>query len=417
MKAMKCILLLALIAASIILPEVIYAQAQENILDGVVNMYREAASGWRSVILRYATRLFWLLVGIDFIWTGIHLALEQADFSKIVAELIKRVMIIGFYFALILNSGIWPEAIIQSFRQMAVEANAQGAGIQGGISPSDIFDMGLRIAGVLSDQVSLSDPGESFARVITGIIVILAFAIVSGLLLVALIELYIALNAALIFLAFGGSRWTSEYANKYMVYIVSVGIKIFAMQLLIGIGQSFVSKFFNAYEGENMQSLVFVGVSVVLLLLVKTIPDTLQGVINGHSLGGAGNALIAGASAAAGGALGAATGGLAAGAGGSMAVMEAAKLAGLQKGGSNSTMKNLGSLAMETAKNLGRSAASDMGGRLSGSPGHQYGQMGGRMAARLKEERLSIPPRKPEDGELKPKESEPSGVPTLTNFD
>jgi type IV secretion system protein TrbL len=275
---------------------------------------------------------------------------------------------------------------VDSFRGLAANANASAAGLSGGISPSNIFDIGLRIATDLLEQVTFSEIGESVGRVIISIFILIAFALVAGLLLVALIELYIALNAAVILLAFGGSRWTSDYAIKYLTFVFSIGMKIFVMQLLIGIGQSFILSMNTNYNGNMTQSLILLGVAIVLCMIVKTIPDYLQSIVAGGTPGSSGNALVAAASAAGGAALGAATGGAAAGIGGAMAVMEAAKLSGSQGSG------GVGSLVLGAAKNLGGAALGDIGGKLSGNLSHQHGTMGARMAARMKEERLSMAP-------------------------
>jgi type IV secretion system protein TrbL len=358
----------------------LFAQApvnSNNVLDSIIELYRNTASNWRGSILDAATRLFWILVGIDFIWTGFNLALQKADFSQIVAELIKRIMVIGFYYALLINSGTWTQAIIDSFRTLASNANA-ASGLSGGISPSNIFDLGIRIASQLTEQVSFSEIGESVGRVIISIIILISFALIAGFLLVALIELYIALNAAIILLGFGGSRWTSDYALKYLTFVLSSGMKIFVMQLLIGIGQSFILTMNTNYNGNMTQTLILLGVSIVLCLLVKQIPDYIQSIVAGVSPGSAGNALVAAGSAAGGAAIGAATGGA--------AVMEAAKLA--QAGGST----GVGGTLLGAAKNLGGAALGDFGGKLSGNLSHQHGNMGARMASRMKEERLSMAP-------------------------
>lgn len=378
---------LIILLGAFVFPQMALAQGTDNnVLDGILRLYRDTANSWRGPIMDAATRLFWILVGIDFIWTGINLGLQKADLSQIVAELIKRIMVIGFFYALLINSGAWTGAITESFRILASSAAGSSGIPSGGITPSNIFDIGLRIAGELSDQVTFSEIGESVGRIIIAICVLFAFALVAGFLLVALVELYIALNAAIILLAFGGSRWTSDYAVKYLTFVLSVGMKIFVMQLLIGIGQSFIQTMNTQYTGNMTQSLVLFGVSVVLCLLVKTIPDYLQSIVAGGTPGSAGSALTAAAAAAGGAALGAATGGATAGVGGAMAVMEAARLAGSQGSG------GMGSLLLGAAKNLGGAAIGDIGGRMSGNLSHQHGNMGARMAARMKEERLSMTP-------------------------
>jgi type IV secretion system protein TrbL len=354
-------------------------QNPNNVLDGIVNMYRSASGGWQTVLASYATRLFWLLAVIDFAWTSISLALKRADISEFFAEIVRRIIFVGFYLALIQNAGTWPQMIVNSFREAAAATNGTVANLEG-ISPSEIFDLGIKIAATLTDVVSFSDPGESLARIITSLVVVIVFAIVAGCLLVALVEMYIALNAGILLLGFGGSRWTSDYATKYMSYVISVGVKLFAMQLIIGIGENFVAKAFAAYEGTNGQSLVFVGVAVVLFLLVHSIPTTLQGIISGAALHSGGGNI--GSLATSG--MASAFTGLAAGAGGAMAVAEAAKLARSSKDGSmpsTSPIRAIGHLA--------GAAIGDIGARLAGNPAARSGTMGGRMAARLREERLS----------------------------
>ena len=393
--------MIALVTLFFAFPDTLLAQTSDNILDSIVTMYRDEAESWRAPIMQAATRLFWILVGIDFIWTGINLGLERATFERIVAELIKRIMIIGFFYALLINSGAWASAIINSFRNLATEAGATGIGSGTGISPSNIFDIGIRIAGDLSQQVTFSEIGESIARVIISIIILISFAFIAGLLLVALVELYIALNAAVILLAFGGSRWTSDYAIKYLSYILSTGMKIFVMQLLIAIGQTFIQNMNTQFQGNITQSLVLLGASIVLCMIVKYIPDYIQSIVSGVAPGSAGSGLLTAASAAGGAAVGAAAGAATGGAGGAMAVMEAAKLSGSQGSSSGDLKPSLTSLLGGTMKNLGGSALGDLGSKLSGNVSHQHGTMGARMAARMKEERLGSAPPKAEASEGK----------------
>ena len=358
-----------------------FAAVPPNVLDGIVNMYRDATEGWRTVLTDAAIHLFWLLAAIDFSWMAISLALRRADLSEIVAELIRRVMIVGFFVALIQNSGSWPHAIVESFRQAAGTANSAIAGGDG-ISPSNIFNMGLKMAITLADQVTFSNPAESLARVITGLVIIISFALVAGFLLVALIEMYVALSAGTILLGFGGSRWTSEYASKYMSYVVSVGVKLFAMQLLVGIGENFVIQAYSAYQATHAQNLVFVGVAMVLLILVKTIPDTLQGLITGAAVSTGAGQLLTTATAAA---TGKFVDSIAGSAGGAMAVSEAAMLA--RSDGSSFAMTPVSAI-----KNLAGAALGEVGAKLAGNPNTLSGTVGGRMAARMREERLSKAP-------------------------
>ena len=58
--------------------------------------------------------------------------------------------------------------------------------------------------------------------------------VVAGQLLVTLIESYFVISAAVIFLGFGGSRWTQDFVQKYLGYAIAVGVKLMTIYLLIG---------------------------------------------------------------------------------------------------------------------------------------------------------------------------------------
>jgi type IV secretion system protein TrbL len=99
-----------------------------------------------------------------------------------------------------------------------------------------------------------------------------------------------------------------EYAINTMRYALSVAFKLFVLQLVLGIGLSFITEF-ETTDAQLYDLLILIGASVVLLALVKTIPDVCAGIINGTHTGNGGalhstGAMVAGASAAVGAAVG-----------------------------------------------------------------------------------------------------------------
>ena len=70
---------------------------QTDSLDSIQNIYANNASLWAATLTGYATRLFWILVLIDFVWMAINLALNPGEFSDITANLIRKVFFIGFF--------------------------------------------------------------------------------------------------------------------------------------------------------------------------------------------------------------------------------------------------------------------------------------------------------------------------------
>lgn len=386
------------------MPSVLHAQTPNNLIDGVAEMYRDAADQWRAPILAAATKLFWLLSLIDLVWNGIELALKRAGIEDAIASFTRWVMTTGFFLTLLQYSHVWGSAIINSFRQLGTEAAAKIPGAAPGLDPSDIFDTGLRISADLVRGLSFTDIGDALVRSFTGLVMMLLFAALAAFVLIALIEMYVVLSASIILLGFGGSRFTSDYSRKYYAHVVSVGLKLFAMQLLVGLGQGFISKFHESYTGTMPQAFALCGATLALVLIITTVPAMIQSIVTGASHGGAGAAMVAGAGAAAGMAAGAATGGLGSAVAGGKAISEAAKLTSSQ--GSGSILRQgAGSFAAGTLKNLASAGLSDLGAKMSGSLTHQHGRAGARMAAQMKEERLSSRPPKgsaPSSGPLYP---------------
>ena len=95
----------------------------------------------------------------------------------------------------------------------------------------------------------------------------MCFAIIAALLIVALVEFYIVVSAGVLFMGFGGSKWTKDFALKILVYVVSVGAKLFVMQLLIGLGQQVFNALASNFETRSVDILVVIGSAIVMVAL------------------------------------------------------------------------------------------------------------------------------------------------------
>lgn len=352
------------------------ALAQDNALDGVLRTYRDTAATWQGTIVSLATNLFILLATIEFIWMGIRLSVHGADLQTWVGELIQRIMFIGLFLFLLLNAG-FASQIVDSFRQAADIAS----GLPSGVTPTTVFEMGINIATQITANVSIRDVPGAMGLIFIALIMTIAFALMAAILLLAIVEMYILINAGVILLGFGGSNFTKDIAIRFLTYTVSVGAKLFVIQLVIGLGLTLLGGFVAAFNanGESDQALVLLGVAITFLALVWSLPDMVQSIINGVAYGGSGGLMRAVATTAAGGAVaagvvkGVASGGF----GGAHAVREASKLASAQgTPGFKGTMSNLGS-----------ASASTLADKITGTPGSSFGSQAGRTVDKLRQER------------------------------
>lgn len=176
---------------------------------------------------------------------------------------------------------------------------------------------------------SLSDAGKSLGFIIAAIVIMVVFALMTAQVVLIKCESAIVMNAAMILLGLGGSNYFKEYAINVMRNVLAVSFKLFVMQLVLGLGMEFIQDMSIA-EAKFEDVMILIGVSIVLLALVKSLPDAIAGVINGSHVS-SGSALGQATAAAAGGAVGAATAALGVGvgvAGASGAVKAAAQTSG-----------------------------------------------------------------------------------------
>jgi type IV secretion system protein TrbL len=112
-----------------------------TILTDIVRDYEAISTLWFSALSPIAQRIFWTLVAIQLTWSAMWWALDREDGLGVITSLLRQVVAIGFFYALLVNGATWIPAVTQSFSQ----AGATAAGIPD-LSPSGVFDQGLALA-------------------------------------------------------------------------------------------------------------------------------------------------------------------------------------------------------------------------------------------------------------------------------
>ncbi len=314
----------------------------QNATSPILNQYANARGAWFDAIWPFANGLFALLATIEFAWSMAILALERADMQTFLAGFVRKIMWIGAFFTLLTFGPTWIPAIIDSFIDLGAAAGNGGAPL----TPSLVFQRGIEIAGRLMDGAGaamfITNFGASLALVASALLVMLAFVMVTIQFVVAMVESYIVVAAGLIFLGFGGSRWTVPYVERYIALAVAVGVKIMVLYLLIGLGMAVSEGWIDSaiavpeQLSPGMSALEIVGSALIFGMLCWQAPKLVSGLLGGAPSLGAGDALSSAAgpaALAAGGAV------LASAAAGSVIarVAAAASAGGASRGGSSPT--------------------------------------------------------------------------------
>ena len=364
------------------------ALAQEgSVLTSLQNQISTAAKGWETTVMNAARSLFWILATIEIAIAAVWLALQTASLDSWFAEIVRRIMFVGFFLFVMTQGPTFAKAVVDSLFQL-------GAG-GGTASPADVFNAGLSVASKMSEKAQFGvfeDNALAIAAVFAMIVTVIAFSLVAAIFVSVMVEMYIGLLAGMIMLGLGGSSYTKDFAIRYLVYAFSVGMKLMALVMIARIGSEVLIGIANEPEiGDQFQTaLAIAGIAVVVFIISIYVPNIMQGVVQGVSVSGGMEALRHGGQAAS---FAAGAGFLATGAmGAGFAAGQAARAAGSSAAGA--VLKGMA----EGIGSAGRATGSAAKEKAIGSPGAYAGSILGLANAKLNQSRsgTSAPPPPPE---------------------
>lgn len=320
---------LGVLGVFLLLPDVALAQelgTADRVAEGLMVSLIDAGNGWADTLRAYARRLFFLLLGIAFIWQ-FWPHVFKPDFNGFMADLIRFILVYGFFFLLMDQSTVWANAIVDSFRQ----AGGAAAGSDGSLSPGDVFRLAIQLSNQVDNSRSIWPSVSDVFISMAALLIVVSFGFIGVLMFVALVEAIIVINAAVIFTGFGGSPWTRDYALVALRYAVAVGAKLFTLTLIVAVVMNTAGGWFGAYGGSKPDTLSMILLALLCAYMCKTIPELIAGLISGVSPGGGGaiGAMGAMGLAVASGGMGALAGAAAGVAGGGAANQATGGLTGL----------------------------------------------------------------------------------------
>lgn len=258
------------------------AIAQEgSVLTDLENEIGAAARGWEATIMQAARSLFWILAGIEVGIAAVWLAVQAASLDSWFAELVKRIIFIGF-FAFVLEQGPdFAKAVVDSLFQIGADG--------GSASPANVFNAGLQVASAMSEKAQFGlfqDNALAIAAVFAMVVVVVSFSLVAAIFVAVMVEMYVGLLAGMIMLGLGGSSYTKDFAVRYLIYAFSVGMKLMALVMIARIGSEVLLGLANSPSGsdEFLSTLAIAGISVVVFIIAMYVPNIVQGVVQGVSV-------------------------------------------------------------------------------------------------------------------------------------
>jgi type IV secretion system protein TrbL len=229
-----------------------------------------------------AQRLFVLLAGIEFAISGAVWALRRENLDDVAGKFLLKFTLVAFLLTLITSFQYWIPPIVNGFAAAGEEA----IGSTTTVSPSDIIDIGrenaMLVLQSLRASAILQDPAMAIYAALSAMVLALSFMAVAAQLTLVMIESYIVLGAGVLFLGFAAFRGTASFAENVIAYALHVGVKIFFLYLIVGIGTQLARSWpaliqSSSFFGPASPLFEVVGGALIFAVLAIAVPTSVAG--------------------------------------------------------------------------------------------------------------------------------------------
>ncbi len=253
----------------------------------LANQFNLAVGTIYGAVLPIAQNLFVLLAAIAVTWALIWWVLEKDDPVPTFVALLRQLMRISFFWFVLANAATLGRAFLQSFQAAGQAAAAAAGSPMPSVDPTAVIDAGANLANQLLQNVQISGVLGTLAGALIGgvlaLLMFVAFLFIAAQMAIALVEGFIVLSGGVLLLGFLGSPWTARIGLTYFNTLVGVGIKLFLIFIIVGVGSSLVSGWssFIAAGVTLPGALTVIGVASIFALITWTIPNHAQALASG----------------------------------------------------------------------------------------------------------------------------------------
>ena len=257
----------------------IAADPSKDIITQIQLKFESKGLEYGKILQGYAIGLFKLFFLVGVAVFGVQAALGRAEIADVIKEFTTMLLFAAFCYVAIIHYNEWTQWILNKQEDMAVAAGGSTLTLKP-------IDHGLLIFAKAIEPIKWHQVALYLSFFIIGTLILSCLCLITARMLIVLCESYIAMNVAVLMLGFGGAFFMKDYAINVMRYVVSLAVKLLVMQLIVGVGLSFMEEM-TMVENVTIENFIVLFVcSLILLVLVQTIPDTVAGIINGSHVGG-----------------------------------------------------------------------------------------------------------------------------------
>ena len=253
--------------------------------DQIMEQFSNALPQWQAIGIDLAKQLFVILVVIQIAWSAVLWMLNRNNPSDLLVEFVKKMLVILFFWAVLINYDVWIPAIIDSLKQVAERMTGIGT-----VSPADVMsrgvDLSTRIMTAAKHQGFIQHIFGSILASVVGGVVFFIFVRIGIEMFLIIVGGQTILAGGVILLGFAGTKWSMQFTERYLSAVVSIGIKMLFITLIAGIGESLAPGWSdilkNVPNDQIMEAYMAVlAASLVYFYLALRIPEMASNLLTG----------------------------------------------------------------------------------------------------------------------------------------
>lgn len=241
------------------------------------------------------------LIAIDITLAGLFWALSQN--TDVIAQLLKKILYVGFFAFIIGNFSFLANVIFDSFAQLGLTAGGGTMTAADLMRPGFVAGVGFGAAQPLLEEIGdMLGPISFFHNFIMIAVMLMAWAVIMVAFFILAVQLFIAILefklttlAGFILVPFALWNKTTFLAERVLGNVITSGIKLMVLAVIIGIGSTLFSSVTDAFSGPGdvtlAQVMGTVLASIVFFWMGVFGPGVASGLITGAPQLGAGSAV------------------------------------------------------------------------------------------------------------------------------
>jgi type IV secretion system protein TrbL len=237
-----------------------------------------------------------VLVAIDITLAGLFWALMGED--NVPAQLIRKVLYVGFFALLIGNFKSLADIVFQSFAGLGLKASGTALTASDLMRPGFVASAGYAAAKPLLEKagelIGITTFFSNFVTIVVlllgWLIVLLAFFVLSVQLFITIIEFKLTVLAGFVLVPFALFGQTAFLAERVLGNVISSGIKLMVLAIVVGIGASIFGTLVRpTAEITLTQAASTILAAIAVFGLALFIPGLAAGLVSGAPQLGAGS--------------------------------------------------------------------------------------------------------------------------------